>query len=53
MEIYASRSDCGNLFILFRIFANNISRSFFLRDSGAKNSVSLTGFALILFNIFL
>lgn len=52
MEIYASRSDCGNLFILFRIFANDISRSFFLRGSGAKNSVSLTGFALTLFNIF-
>lgn len=43
MEIYASRSDCGNLFILFRIFANGISHSFFLRGSGAKNSVSLSG----------
>ena len=53
MEIYASRSDCGNLFILFRIFANNISRSFFLRDSGAKNSDYLTVFAQILLNIIL
>ncbi len=36
MEIYASRSDCGNLFISFGIFANDISRSFFFARFGGE-----------------